>query len=57
MLSAMDELDVMNVLRCEECLECNRPWLDGTERWRAYVDSEGDVLLYCPRCASREFGD
>ena len=41
--------------QCQECLECARPWLETEERWRAYIDGEGDLLLYCPACASREF--
>ena len=41
-------------LRCEEC---RRPWLDGRERWRLYLDTEEPVhaVPYCPDCASREF--
>jgi RNA polymerase subunit RPABC4/transcription elongation factor Spt4 len=37
------------------CLECGRLWVDETEHWRAYLDEDGEVLLYCPVCASREF--
>lgn len=42
------------------CAECRRAWIERAERWRAYVaEIEGDRLvgLFCPRCASREFGD
>jgi DNA-directed RNA polymerase subunit RPC12/RpoP len=36
------------------CLEC------GTEAglargWRAYLDAEASLLVYCPHCAAREF--
>jgi hypothetical protein len=36
------------------CLEC------GTEAgpargWRAYLDAEACLLVYCPQCAAREF--
>jgi hypothetical protein len=40
---------------CVQCLECERRWVDNTEHWRAYLDDEGGLLLYCPACASREF--
>ena len=47
-----------SIIRCTEC---------GTESdelaagWRAYLagdfdEEEEEVLLFCPRCASREFG-
>ena len=40
------------------CLECRRPWVDSTERWRVYlsVESPSQPLTYCPECARREFG-
>jgi hypothetical protein len=40
-----------------QCEECRRPWLDGHERWRLYLDTEEPVraVPYCPACASREF--
>jgi hypothetical protein len=25
-------------------------------RWRAYLDDDGQVVTFCPECASREFG-
>lgn len=39
------------------CLECGRPWVDGSERWRIYVttDEWPTLLLYCTVCATREF--
>lgn len=39
------------------CQECERPWLDGRERWRVYVDLDepGRAVPYCPDCAAREF--
>jgi len=51
----MDESRQTQTVRCDACLECDRPWLDGREHWRAYLDDEGELLLYCPACASREF--
>ena len=40
------------------CIECHRPWLDATERWRLKVTDESppETVPYCARCASREFG-
>jgi hypothetical protein len=36
------------------CLECQAE--SGTARgWRAYVDVESCLLVYCPLCAAREF--
>jgi hypothetical protein len=26
------------------------------DRWRAYLDTDGVVVIYCPECAKREFG-
>jgi hypothetical protein len=39
------------------CQECERPWLDPTERWRIYLtDDEPRVpVAYCRECAAREF--
>lgn len=42
------------VLRCIECAAESDDELDG---WRAYLlEDELDVLVYCPACATREFG-
>jgi len=36
------------------CLECRTE--SGPARgWRAYVDAESCLLVYCPVCAAREF--
>jgi hypothetical protein len=24
--------------------------------WRAYLDDDGNVVVFCPECAEREFG-
>jgi hypothetical protein len=37
------------------CGNCDRPWLDRAERWRSYLDDEGNLNVFCPDCASREF--
>jgi hypothetical protein len=52
----VDDPKPIEALTCEElCLECDRPWIDRFERWRAYVSDEGQLLVYCPACATREF--
>jgi hypothetical protein len=40
------------------CVECLRPWLDESERWRLKVldDEVPETVPYCPACAMREFG-
>jgi hypothetical protein len=40
------------------CIECRRPWLTESERWRLKVtdDSVPETVPYCPDCATREFG-
>jgi hypothetical protein len=40
--------------RCAECLVV---WLPGDEeRWRAYLDTDDELVFYCPEWADREFG-
>jgi hypothetical protein len=37
--------------------ECGEIWLPADEdRWRAYLDTEDELVFYCPGCAEREFG-
>jgi hypothetical protein len=40
------------------CIECSRPWLIPSERWRLKVleEDEPETVPYCPDCFSREFG-
>jgi hypothetical protein len=39
------------------CVECEREWMDPSERWRIYVttDEPPEAVLYCGFCASFEF--
>lgn len=39
------------------CIECQRAWLDASERWRMYAitGEEPETGLYCPVCATLEF--
>jgi hypothetical protein len=33
-------------------------WLPGNEeRWRAYLDTDNELVFYCPECAEREFSE
>lgn len=40
------------------CIECLRPWVTESERWRLMVtdDAVPETVPYCPDCATREFG-
>jgi hypothetical protein len=37
------------------CAECSRH-PDRGEVWRLYFADIGEVVIYCPQCAEREFG-
>jgi hypothetical protein len=42
-----------------DCAECERPWMPSkAERWQAYLtdDEPAELAVYCPGCATREFG-
>jgi hypothetical protein len=38
------------------CLECGEESPDVPHGWRAYTLA-GELLIYCPTCAAREFED
>jgi hypothetical protein len=39
------------------CAECDDRWLpDDDDRWRAFLDTDDELVFYCPECAAREFG-
>jgi hypothetical protein len=41
-----------------ECAECLDVWLPGHEdRWRAFLDDDGELSFLCADCAEREFGE
>ena len=44
------------VLFVLECIECGARDERGIG-WRAYLDADDDVWIYCAACAEREFGD
>jgi hypothetical protein len=38
------------------CAECGEWWLPADEdRWRLYLDCDGDLVWFCSECAAREF--
>ena len=39
-----------------ECLECGDESSEA-RGWKAYVDEELGLLVYCAACAEREFGE
>lgn len=52
------------VAQIPTCVECGARWLPADEeRWRAYlgcdedIDEPTEVVILCPDCAEREFGD
>lgn len=38
------------------CLECGEESSE-TRGWKAFVDEELELLVYCAACAEREFGE
>jgi hypothetical protein len=44
------------------CIECDVVATGPTDGWKAYIDSGRDgepaeIVIYCPECAEREFGE
>jgi hypothetical protein len=40
-----------------QCEECRRVWLPADEdRGKAYLDTDDELVFYCPEFAEREFG-
>lgn len=39
-----------------ECLECGTA-SEHARGWKAFLDAEDELLVYCAACADREFGD
>ena len=41
-----------------KCAECGEVWLAADEDyWRAYLDTDSELVFYCSECAEREFGE
>jgi hypothetical protein len=48
------ELEPSNLLVCAECGATSSPDAAG---WRAYLDDDGQAVMFCPECAEREFDE
>jgi hypothetical protein len=40
-----------------QCVECGRVSREGERRWTARLTVDDEVVVYCPECDEREFGD
>ena len=41
-----------------QCAECREVLLTADEdRWKAYLDTDDQLVFFCPECAEREFSD
>jgi hypothetical protein len=43
--------------RALECSECVKLAESGGKGWRGYLDHGDVVVLFCPECTEREFGE
>jgi hypothetical protein len=51
-----DAVSAKQVAVIPQCAECGDFWLpDDVDRWRAYLDTDDEVVIFCPECAEREF--
>jgi hypothetical protein len=41
---------------CAECARQPRPDENAADDWRAYSYGVGELVVFCPECAEREFG-
>jgi hypothetical protein len=41
--------------RCTECSRRPRRDENADDEWRVYSDGVGELLVFCPECAEREF--
>lgn len=55
--SSMEQSNTALATTTLVCIECRRPWLADSERWRLKVTDENppETVPYCPDCATREF--
>jgi hypothetical protein len=44
-------------LRCAECGRVPREAENADDDWRAFSDGIGELHVFCPECAEREFGN
>jgi hypothetical protein len=44
------------ILVCAECGRKPRRNENAEDDWRCYSDGAGELIVFCPECAEREFG-
>lgn len=58
MLPRLRGVSAEKVALIPRCAECGERWLHADEdRWRAYLDTNDELVFYCPECAEREFDE
>jgi hypothetical protein len=50
-------VEAVSDLACAECGRKPLPDENAAEEWRAYLDIDDDLPVFCPQCAEREFGE
>jgi hypothetical protein len=43
------------LIRCANCRRRPRADENADDEWRVYSDGVGELLVFCPECAEREF--
>ena len=57
-LPRLQPVSAEQVALIPQCAECGEVWLPGDEgRWSAYLDTDGEIVFYCPEWAEREVGE
>ena len=51
-----DEARANEPLVCAKCGRAPLPEEAADDSWRAYSDGVGELIVFCPECAGREFG-
>lgn len=54
-LLALEKVEEEGELRCVECGATSPP--EDSTGWQAHLTIDGELAVYCPACAAREFGD
>ena len=50
-------VEVVHDLMCAECGREPRDDENADDEWRAYLDVDDKLPVFCPECAEREFGN
>lgn len=51
-------MSIEQVALIPRCAEYVDVWLPGDEdRWRAYLDTDDELVFFCSECAEREFAE